>query len=64
MMLIIVFLLIEIAPFLYVLDWHFMEIFVLKPPFSESLTEPLYEAHYLGNMSYISRASSNMLPKP
>ena len=44
MMLIIVFLIIEIAPFLYVLDWHFMEIFVLKPPFPESLTEPLYEA--------------------
>lgn len=44
MMLIIVFLVIEIAPFMFVLDWHFMEIFVLKAPFPDSLTEPLYEA--------------------
>ena len=42
MMLIVVFLIFEIIPFMLVLDWHFMEIFVLKP-FPESLTEPLYE---------------------
>jgi len=42
MMLIVMFLLIEIAPFMFVLDPSFMEIFVLKP-FPESLTEPLNE---------------------
>jgi len=30
MMLIVVFLVIEIGPFLFVLDWHFMEIFIMK----------------------------------
>ena len=30
MMLIVIFLFIEIGPFLFVLDWHFMEIFTMK----------------------------------
>jgi len=30
MMLIVMFLIIEIGPFLFVLDWHFMEIFIMK----------------------------------
>lgn len=30
MLLIVVFLIIEIVPFLYVLDWSFMEIFTMK----------------------------------
>lgn len=40
MMLIVMFLLIEIAPFLFVLDPSFMEIFLLRP-FPETLVEPL-----------------------
>ena len=43
MMLIVVFLVIEIAPFLFVLDWHFMEIFIMKAGFPHSATEPLFE---------------------
>jgi hypothetical protein len=43
MTLIIVFLLIEIAPFLFVLDWSFMEIFIMKA-YPSSITEPLFEA--------------------
>ena len=42
MMLIVAFLVIEIAPFMLVLDWHFMEILILKA-FPTSMTEPLYE---------------------
>ncbi len=30
MMLIIIFLVMEIGPFMFVLDWHFMEIFIMK----------------------------------
>ena len=41
MMLIVVFLVIEIAPFMIVLDWHFMQVFLMKA-FPENLTEPLY----------------------
>ena len=52
MMLIVVFLLIEIAPFLFVLDWHIMEVFILKP-FPDSLTEPLnYESQQPVNLSF------------
>jgi len=40
MMLIVMFLLIEIAPFLFVLDPSFMETFLLRP-FPDSLVEPL-----------------------
>lgn len=43
MMLIVVFLVIEIGPFLFVLDWHFMEIFIMKA-FPQTTTEPLFEA--------------------
>ena len=61
MMLIVVFLVIEIAPFLFVLDWHFMEIFILKP-FPDTLTEPLYEQQHRGDLSYLSLASNmNMI---
>lgn len=42
MMVIVVFLIIEIFPFMFVLDWHFMEIFIMKA-FPSSLSEPLYE---------------------
>lgn len=42
MMLIVIFLVIEILPFLFVLDSYFMEIFTLKA-FPDTLTEPLYE---------------------
>jgi hypothetical protein len=42
MMLIVVFLVVEIAPFLFVLDWHFMEIFIIKA-FPLSTLEPLFE---------------------
>jgi len=41
MMLIVVFLVIEIGPFMFVLDWHFMQVFLMKA-FPENLTEPLY----------------------
>jgi hypothetical protein len=41
MMLIVFFLVIEIAPFLFVLDWYFMEILILEA-FPESMTELLY----------------------
>lgn len=44
MMLIVVYLVIEIAPFFFVLDWGFMEIFILKP-FPSNLTEPLYDSN-------------------
>lgn len=43
MMLIAVFLIVEIFPFLFVLDSYFMEIFTLKA-FPDTLIEPLYEA--------------------
>lgn len=42
MLLIVVFLLIEILPFMYVLDWSFMEIFTMKA-FPQATTEPLFE---------------------
>jgi hypothetical protein len=42
MTLIVVFIVIEIAPFLLVLDWHFMEIFILKA-FPATTSEPLFE---------------------
>lgn len=42
MTLIVVFLVFEIAPFLFVLDWNFMEIFIMKS-FPASITEPLFE---------------------
>jgi hypothetical protein len=41
-MLIVVFLVIEVLPFMMVLDWNFMEIFVIKM-FPSSTTEPLFE---------------------
>jgi hypothetical protein len=57
MMLIVFFLVIEIAPFLFVLDWYFMEILILEA-FPESMTELLYEQQ-TNNMSYMSMASVN-----
>ena len=56
MMLIVMFLLIEIAPFMFVLDPSFMDIFVLKP-FPESLTEPLTD--FERPVSFVSRYSVN-----
>jgi hypothetical protein len=38
------FLVIEIGPFLFVLDWHFMEIFIIKA-FPLATQEPLFEHH-------------------
>jgi hypothetical protein len=40
MLLIVAFLIIEIGPFMFVLDWHFMQVFMMKD-FSVDLTEPL-----------------------
>jgi hypothetical protein len=40
MVLIVLYLVIEIAPFLFVLDWHFMEIFIIKA-FPGAANEPL-----------------------
>jgi hypothetical protein len=42
MILITSFILCEIIPFVYVLDWHFMEIFTSKT-FPSSVLEPLFE---------------------
>ena len=42
MALIVIFIVLEIAPFLYVLDWNFMEIFIIKQ-FPVSAQEPLFE---------------------
>lgn len=42
MMLIVLYLVIEIGPFLFVLDWHFMEILIIKA-FPASTHEPLFE---------------------
>jgi len=56
MMLIVIFLVIEIAPFLFVLDWHFMEIFIIKA-FPLATTEPLFEHQGTHNLSYLSMTS-------
>ena len=56
MMLIVIFFIVEIVPFLVVLDWHFMEIFILKA-FPASTTEPLFEGQGQHNLSYFSMAS-------
>jgi hypothetical protein len=56
MMLIVIFLIIEIAPFLFVLDWHFMEIFIIKA-FPSTTVEPLFEHQGTHNMSYMSLTS-------
>jgi len=42
MLIIVVFLLIEILPIMFVLDWNFMEIFVTRS-FPITATEPLFE---------------------
>lgn len=53
---IVVFLIIEIGPFFFVLDWSFMEIFILKESFPYSLTEPLNsQTPYAINQSEYSR---------
>lgn len=57
MTLIIVFLVIEIGPFLLVLDWGFMENFVLEPV-NPSLTEPLYESRQHSQYSTAYRFST------
>lgn len=56
MMLIVLLVTIEICPFLFVLDWHFMEIFIIKA-FSGSSHEPLLFEPQATNMSYLSVAS-------
>ena len=53
MMLILIFLIIEIGPFLFVLDWHFMEIFIMKS-FPSTITEPLFEHQGKTDLSYMS----------
>jgi hypothetical protein len=42
MLIIVLFIVIEIVPFIFVLDWNFMEIFVAKQ-FPATTTEPLFE---------------------
>lgn len=58
MVLILLFVVIEIFPFLFVLDWDFMEIFIIKG-FPISVQEPLFENQNLGNTSYISMHSNH-----
>ncbi|CDW81984.1 protein kinase [Stylonychia lemnae] len=58
MMIIVLFLVIEIGPFMFVLDWHFMEIFTMKA-FPQTTTEPLFEAQQQNNLSYLSVQSNN-----
>lgn len=55
MLMIVVFLVIEIVPFVFVLDWNFMEIFIAKQ-FPTTTTEPLFEPQGQ-NISYVSLAS-------
>ena len=57
MILIVYFLIIEIGPFMFVLDWHFMEIFILKA-FPSTAVEPLFEHQHNHNLSYLSQAST------
>ena len=45
MLMIVVFLVLEVLPFLYVLDWSFMEVFTMKA-FPLTATEPLFESQH------------------
>mmetsp|Transcript_3066 Transcript_3066/g.2048 ORF Transcript_3066/g.2048 Transcript_3066/m.2048 type:complete len:204 (-) Transcript_3066:355-966(-) len=56
MTIIVAFLVIEIVPIMFVLDWTFMEIFVVRA-FPLTTTEPLFEQQ-TQNQSYLSMASN------